>query len=164
VVETANIVAFPLPQDCKLLAEVVDATEHHLVAALDRARIRLCLRKAVLHRPECFIIPRDRCTAVRLVAASRFERVTHGGRLGNSGTTGPSTYQRARIVRLLAIQDGLDAGASARDIAFGLVFSRQRPLVGATWKGSSERRHTLRLIAETRRIVDRGYHRLLHHI
>jgi hypothetical protein len=164
VVETADIAAFPLPENCKLLAEVVDATEHHLVAALGCARVRFCLRRAHLRSPDCLVIMRDSIAAIRLTAASRFERVMRDSRIENNRAIAPSTYRRARIVRLLAIQDGLDTGASAHDIAFGLIFRRQRPLVGATWKGSSERRHTLRLIAETRRMVDRGYRRLLHHI
>ncbi|GAY19943.1 hypothetical protein SFOMI_0465 [Sphingobium fuliginis] len=52
---------------------------------------------------------------------------------------------------------------SPRDLAFGLVFPRHRPLAGATWKGSSERRHTLRLIADARRLVISGYRKLLRH-
>ena len=52
---------------------------------------------------------------------------------------------------------------SPRDLAFGLVFPRHRPLTGATWKGSGERRHTLRLIADARRLVTSGYRKLLRH-
>jgi Uncharacterized conserved protein (DUF2285) len=164
VVETADIDAISLPQSCQPLAEVTDATEHHLVGALGRTRVRLCVRKAPSRNPDCLVILRDRYAAIRLTAATRFEQVMREHRLGNDRITGPSMFQHARIVRLLAIQDCLDTGSSARDVTFGLIFPRQRPLVGATWKGSSERRHTLRLIAETRRMVDYGYRRLLHHV
>jgi hypothetical protein len=164
VVETANVDTIPLPHSCKPLVETINGTEHHLVAAFGRARVRLCLQKESSRKPDCLIIMRDSFATTRLTAAARFERVMRESCLGNDRATAPSEYQRTRIVRLLAIQDRLDTGASARDIAFGLIFRRQRPLVGATWKGSSERRHTLRLIAETRRMVDCGYRRLLHHV
>jgi hypothetical protein len=164
VVETANVDTIPLPHSCKPLVETINGTEHHLVAAFGRARVRLCLRKESSRKPDCLVIMRDSCVAIRLTVATHFEQVMREHRFGNDRITGPTTYQRARIVRLLAIQDGLDTGASARDIAFGLIFRRQHSLVGATWKGSSERRHTLRLIAETRLMVDRGYRRLLHHV
>lgn len=75
----------------------------------------------------------------------------------------PSTYQRARHIQLLRVHDALEAGASSRDLAFGLVFRGHRPLVGAIWKGSGERRHVLRLIAEARRMVSNGYRALLRH-
>lgn len=64
---------------------------------------------------------------------------------------------------MLAIHDALDAGVGPRHIAFGLVFRRHRPLTGATWKGSSERRHTLRLIADARRLAASGYRDVLRH-
>jgi hypothetical protein len=38
-----------------------------------------------------------------------------------------------------------------------------RPLAGAVWKGSSERRQVLRLIADARRLVLSGYRKLLLH-
>lgn len=75
----------------------------------------------------------------------------------------PTRYQRIRFVHFLALHDALEAGASTRDIAFELVFPNHRPLAGAIWKGSGERRHVLRLIADARRLVEGGYRNLLRH-
>jgi hypothetical protein len=109
------------------------------------------------------MILRDQCTAVRLTAASHFERSMRGSPIGPNRAASPSTYRRLRLVCLIAILDALDKGADARDIAFGLVFPRHKPLGGATWTGSSERRHTLRLIADARRTMTGEYRRLLNH-
>ena len=67
------------------------------------------------------------------------------------------------LFRSLAIHDALEAGASPRDLAFGLVMPNHRPIAGAVWKGSSERRQVLRLIANARRLVLSGYRKLLLH-
>lgn len=163
VVETANIAAIPLPPGFEPLADYSDPAEHHLVAARGATRLRLCLRTAPARCPDCLVILHDQCAAVRLAAAARFERVTRGLRLGLDRAASPSAYRRSRLIQLLAIHDALNAGADPRDLAFGLVFPRHRPLVGATWKGSGERRHTLRLIADARRLVIGGYRKLLRH-
>ncbi|MGE4304586.1 MAG: DUF2285 domain-containing protein [Novosphingobium sp.] len=109
------------------------------------------------------IILHDRYASVRLAAAIRFERVARGHRLRPDRAASPSAYRRSRLALLLSVRDALDAGSSPRDLAFGLIFPRLRPLTGATWKGSGERRHTLRLIAETRYLVNGGYRTLLLH-
>lgn len=163
VIETADIASIPLPPGFEPLADHSDRNEHHLVVAKDTARLRLCLRATTPRCPDCLVILRDRCAVVRLAAAARFERVTRGLRLGPDRAASPSAYRRFRLVQLLSIHDALDAGADQRDIAFGLVFPRHRLLIGATWKGSSERRHTLRLIADARRLVTGGYRKLLRH-
>ena len=163
VVETADIAAVPLPSGFEPLAEESGQNEHHLVAAHGAARLRLCLRAATSRCPDCLVVLRDQCSAARLAAAARFERLTRGFHLGPDGVASPSAYRRARLVQLLGIHDALGAGASPRDLAFGLVFPRLRPLTGATWKGSGERRHTLRLIAEARSLVSSGYRKLLRH-
>lgn len=73
----------------------------------------------------------------------------------------PKPYQRHRLIQLLQVQDALSEGASTRDIAYGLIFPRHTPQIGAAWKDSSERRHTLSLISEAKRMVNGGYRRLL---
>lgn len=164
VLATADIKApVPIPPEFETLAVATSKSEHHLVVAQGAARLRLCLRPVPSTCSECLIIFHDQCTAIRLAAAARFERATHGDRLVPDRSSAPSAFRRARLVLLLGIHDGLDAGASSRDLAFGLVFARHHPLVGAAWKGSDERRHTLRLISEARRMVDGGYRALLRH-
>ena len=164
VLATADIeAAVSLLSDFESLAEAISNSEHHMVIALGIARLRLCLRPVPSMCPECLIILHDQSATIRLAAAARFDRATLGDRLIPDRISMPSAYQRARHIQLLRVHDALEAGASSRDLAFGLVFRGHRPLVGAIWKGSGERRHVLRLIAEARRMVDGGYRKLLRH-
>lgn len=134
-----------------------------MVVAKGHARLRLCILTAQWPLQDRLIIPHDNYLATRLAAAARYEKAVYGRRLGPDWTASPPAYRRARLVQLLAIHDGLEAGASARDLAFGLVFARHQPVAGAAWKGSDERRHTLRLIAEARKMVGGRYRNLLLH-
>jgi hypothetical protein len=163
VVETANIATIPLPPGFKVIGDHRDNHKHHVVAANDTARLRLCLRTGPMRCPDCLIILRDQSAAIRLAAASRFERITRGSRFDLDRKASPSSYRRTKLIQLLTIHDALDAGADPRDIAFSLAFPRHRPLVGSTWKGSGERRHTLRLIADARCLVMTGHRKLLLH-
>lgn len=161
---TANTeITVPLLPGFDRLAEASFGAVCHMVVAKGNARLRLCIRISPAHSQDCLIIPHDNHLAARLRSASRYEKAMHGRRLGPDRTASPPAYRRARLVLLLAIHDGLEAGASARDLAFDLVFARHQPLSGAAWKGSDERRHTLRLIAEARKMVDGGYRKLLLH-
>jgi hypothetical protein len=163
VVETADLTAMPLPTGFEVISDHSDSHEHYVVAAKDTARLRLCVRTGPMHCLDCLIILRDQSAAIRLAAASRFERITRGSRFDLDRKASPSSYRRTKLIQLLTIHDALDAGADPRDIAFSLAFPRHRPLVGSTWKGSGERRHTLRLIADARCLVMTGHRKLLLH-
>lgn len=155
--------AIPLPPGTEPLVEIATDDERHIVAAHGTARLRLCVRHAPSRSVPAFSIPCDAACALRLDAASRLQRVTRGDRIAADRAVLPTTNQRARYTGLLRIHDALEAGASSRDLAFGLVFPNHRPLAGAIWKGSGERRHVLRLIADARRLIETGYRRLLLH-
>tara|TARA_B100000749_G_C18395273_1_gene452131 strand:- start:58 stop:276 length:219 start_codon:yes stop_codon:yes gene_type:complete len=58
---------------------------------------------------------------------------------------------------MLAMLDARAAGATAREIAFGLVYRNSTPLNGASWKASGEKRHTLRLLRRAQKLRDGGY-------
>ena len=139
------------------------STQKLQVRAIASARLRLCVHKVPGLTIPTFTIPCDPNCALRLAAAARFQRVTQGKRSAIDRSAEPSTYQRTRWVQFLTLHDALEAGASSRDLAFGFVFRGHRPLTGAIWKGSGERRHVLRLIADARRIVSVGYRKLLLH-
>lgn len=155
--------ATPLPPGSEPLVEFASDTEHHTVVAIASARLRLCVHKVPGLTVPTLKIPCDPSCALRLAAAARFQRVTQGKRLNVDHAALPTVYQRARWVQFLALHDALEAGASSRDLAFGVVFPNHRPLKGAEWKGSGERRHVLRLTAAARRLVASGYRALLHH-
>lgn len=154
-------IAVPLLPGFDRLAEISFGADCNMVVARGDVRLRLCIHMSAAHSHDYLIIPHDNHLAARLRSAVRYEKALHGRRLGPDRTASPPAYRRARLVLLLAIHDGREAGASARDLAFGLVFARHQPLAGAAWKGSDERRHTLRLIAEARKMVDGGYRALL---
>jgi hypothetical protein len=155
--------SIPLPPGSEPLVEATTDAEHHLVIAHGTARLRLCVRHAPLLHVPAFSIPCDPACALRLAAVARFQRVTRGSRVAAGLASLPTRFQRNRYIQFLEIHDALEAGASSRDLAFGLVFRRHRPLAGAVWKGSGERRHVLRLIADARHLVAVGYRKLLLH-
>jgi hypothetical protein len=84
--------------------------------------------------------------------------------LSKSGRLPASLFERepraARWSTMLQVFDGLEAGASQRDIAVAL-FGHER--VASDWRGASDHLRTAvrRLIAGTRRMVDHGYRSLL---
>ena len=155
--------AIPVLPGSEPLVEVATDSEHHVVIAHGTARLRLCVRHAPGRPVAVFSLRCDPVCGLRLAAAARLERATRGVSVAADRSTLPSAYQRARYTQLLGIHDALEAGATSRDLAFGFVFRGHRPLAGAIWKGSGERRHVLRLIAEARRLVAIGYRKLLLH-
>ncbi|MCC6480126.1 MAG: DUF2285 domain-containing protein [Sphingomonadaceae bacterium] len=155
--------ALSLPSGSEPLVDIATGKERHIVAAHGTARLRLCVRHAPSLPVPTYAIPCDATCALRLAAASHLQRVMRGDRIATGRAALPTPNQRIRYAGLLRIHDALEAGASARDLAFGLVFPNHRPLAGAIWKGSGERRHVLRLIADARRLIATGYRRLLLH-
>lgn len=164
IIEAADLErAMELLPGSESLVEAATDAEHHLVVAHGTARLRLCVRYAPSLTIPSFSIPCDPACALRFAAAARLQRVTRGRCRPVDASSTPTGYQRARYALLLSIHDALEAGASSRDVAYGFVFRGHRPLSGAIWKGSGERRHVLRLIAEARRIAAIGYRKLLLH-
>lgn len=155
--------AILLSPSAEALVEVSNQTERNLVYAQGTARLRLCVRLVPTRAVPAFSIPCDANCALRLAAAARLQRVTRESRSPLDVTPMPTRNQRIRFTRFLAIHDALEAGASPRELAFGVVMPNHRPLAGAVWKGSSERRQVLRLIADARRLVLSGYRKLLLH-
>lgn len=155
--------ALPLPPSSEALVEVSLDKERHSVVACGTTRLRLCVRQGAARSVAAFSIHCDGICGLRLAAAARLERAVRGGRVSMDRSALPTAYQRLRYTTLLKILDALKAGASSRDLAYDFIFRAHRPLSGAMWKGSSERRHVLRQITDARRIVAVGYRRLLIH-
>jgi hypothetical protein len=155
--------AFRAPPDAEPLSEVLAANERHLVYAIGCSRLRLCVRMRAERAIPTIAIAFDSSAGLRIAAAWRWQKLSSGLSAQARPDTLPSPYQRKRLARMLSIYDALTEGASARDISFGIVFPNHAVLAGAAWKGSSERRHTLRLIATAQRLVKAGYRDLLLH-
>ena len=152
-----------MPPGSAPLVKLHIKAELHMVVAHGAARIRLCLCEVPVRLVPTFVIPCDAGASLRLAAAAHYERTGRSRRRVAPRLALPSHFQRSRYVQFLRLQDGLDAGASARDLAYGLIFPNHLPLAGPTWKGSGERRHVQRMIASARRLVNGGYRRLLMH-
>jgi len=75
--------------------------------------------------------------------------------------THPTRFQRRRLILLLSILDADLAGSSNREIGTRLIYPWLAGMSADTWKGSSERRRTQRLIAEARNTMRGGYRGLL---
>jgi hypothetical protein len=135
------------------LAEVSDGRERHLVIAHGTARLRLCLRMPPGRRvPSDFSISCDRCAALRLAAAARFERVTRGTGLARPGSARPP------LINVRALPSCFDPRRAGGWCLLARPRLRPRlsgpsPACRSDWKGSGERRHVLRLIADARRLV-----------
>tara|TARA_B100002049_G_scaffold94684_1_gene70167 strand:- start:19 stop:354 length:336 start_codon:yes stop_codon:yes gene_type:complete len=69
----------------------------------------------------------------------------------------PTEYQRRRLTMMLAMLDARAEGATARELAFGLVYRNSAPIKGANWKASGEKRHTLRLLRTAVKLREGGY-------
>lgn len=164
IVETADL-ARPLTwlTGCKPLAEVSTAAGKHLIYSQGNGRLRLCIRYRTTLPTPAVSIPCDDIYELRVAAVAHMHLITRASSSEPKGAHIMTRNQRLRLSRFLAIHDTLAAGASSRDLAYGLIFPNHRPLVGATWKASSERRQVLRLIAQARSLVSRGYRDILLH-
>lgn len=162
VIEAADPDLNPVPGGWQLLTCGSALLERHLVLGCGTARLRVCLRRIPDRKAGCVVLAHDGLLSVRLRAASRYARAVARTPAKTAGTA-PTGYQRAQLARLLAIADALALGAPARDIAYSIVFPRHTPIYGPAWKGSGERRHTLRLIRTARQLTNGGHLSLLRH-
>lgn len=143
--------------------QAITKSEMHLVAAIGRTRLRLCIEADCARRVPTISIGLDGHSALRLAAAARLEMALKGKHARPDRTMAPSVALRRRLILALQINDAVGADASSREIAYRLVLPNHRELAGAQWKGSGERRHVLRLIANSRRLTAQGYRKLLLH-
>ena len=153
--------AFIPPSGVEIIADHTAFGERHLVLASISGRVRLCIRHAATRDIPAFVVTVDAHSAKRLTAAAVAERILFWPDTARPKQAVPTVYQRQRLIQMLTIHDALFRGGSIRDIAFGLIFPTSHPLTGAAWKGSGERRHASRLVAELRRMVSGGYRKLL---
>jgi Uncharacterized conserved protein (DUF2285) len=150
-----------MPCDTRELARFDDGARHHLIFACRDIRLRICVTPTSARSDPTFVVPAGPAAAIQLDAAQQFCTLQAGrpNAFARSPFT-PTRYSRARLATLLAVADASASGASARDIAFGVVFPNSEPLVGDDWRASSEQRQTRRLVAEAARMIDGGFWRL----
>jgi hypothetical protein len=107
----------------------------------------------------------DEHLPLRLHAISRFHAWLAGTAQDKAPCDVPTPYQAARLHRMLRILDALAAAAprqvSSREIAETIIYHGVSFASPMEWKISSERRHTLRLIAQAVALRDGRYLELL---
>lgn len=138
-----------------------DDTGRHLVVDSHGFRHRLWLREPESDVPLIILLsPIDDAARASAVLAARclFAQTPPAER---SSALFPSRYLRQRLSLLLAILDATLGGASNRQIGTRLIYPWLANVGAVTWKGSSERRRTQRLIAEAQYLMRDGYRTLL---
>jgi len=123
------------------------------------------LRAPQAARSLAYVIVRDASIEIRRHAAWRLDRRLAGMRpLGKAGPLRPTPRQRRRLNLLLDILDLIEppgSTATSYDVARHLLYPDMKIHRGADWKSSDQRRRTMRLIGQARRIMNRDYRDLL---
>lgn len=108
------------------------------------------------------MLPNDRDFAVRLHSIERFRRSLTRRRSGPlPRSLQLSQRRRARLTLQLRSLDGLEDGASRREIAATLLDPGARDIPAIEWKNAALRKRINRIIARARLTMNGGYFALL---
>ena len=141
-------------------AERVGRDGRYVIVRHDVGELRLCLRDATPNQPLAIIMPLDDDLPTRAEAALRLWRRIGGRAAGHGREPLALTRQRRdRLVFMLRALDGHLAEASYREIAEVLFGARR--LERETWKTSSLRDRTIRLVKGSLALMRTGYRKLL---
>lgn len=110
--------------------------------------------------PLAMMLPIGGDPFARLAAAERLCRRLNGMAAGPP-TLRPPPFRRLHLLTLLQVLDGLQAGATQRELATSLIHKKVRRYSAADWVESKERKRVRRWIAEAVELRDGGYVRLL---
>jgi hypothetical protein len=138
----------------------VGADGRHVIVRGEAAEFRLWLRDSRPSEPLAVIIPLDDDLPARAAAALRFWAQIVGGRADGDNLQSALTRQRReRLVLMLRALDGHLTDASYREIAEAL-FGAQR-VQRESWKTSSLRDQSIRLVKGGVELMRAGYRKLL---
>jgi hypothetical protein len=149
-----------LPDDMETIATLIASDQTHLILSGGHIRLRVCVTPLAARAEPIFIVPSNHGAPIRLATLQQFHALRSSK--ANASSLSPfalTPYHRQHLVRLLAIADAAEAGATAREIAFGIVFPNNQLDTARDWKGSSEQRQTRRLTREAERMVAGGFWR-----
>lgn len=155
-----NIVDWPIT-----LADQALSDGHHFVLGDVDGFHHLWVRDTLPQQPLAYVIVRDAAIETRRQAAWRLDRRLAGAPPSRRiGAFRPTRFQRRRLNLLLDILDmmrGPAAPPTSYEIARQLIYRDLKIGRGVDWKSSSERRRTMRLIEQARRLMNGGYRDLL---
>lgn len=113
-------------------------------------------------RGSSFVIPRDDDRAARMHAVQRLERRLAGERSGPlMRSLQLSLHQRIRFTLQLRALDGVEDGASRREIAAVLLDPHARDIPAIEWTNAALRKRINRIIARATLMMMGGYFALL---
>ncbi|CAH0351816.1 MULTISPECIES: DUF2285 domain-containing protein [unclassified Sphingobium] len=113
-----------------------------------------------LDRPLAMMLPIGSDPITRLAAAERLSRRL-GGLAAGPPPLRPTPFRRRHLLTLLQVLDGLQAGATRKELAAALIDGDVCAYNAADWTESRERKRISRWIAEAVELRDGGYIRLL---
>jgi hypothetical protein len=138
-----------------------DRGDLHLVIDAGGGRHRLSLWRAAATDRLAILLP-PTANPVRIAAANAVRGLLAGvPQPRPTAVVAPSSFQRQRLVLLLAVLDAHLIGESTRAIGTSIVAPRLAGIGAAAWKASSERRRVQRLIGEALALARGGYRSLL---
>lgn len=140
-------------------ARMTIGDDTHLILADPGGDHRLWIRGQP-DRPLALMLPHGADLRIRLAAAERLRRRLRGI------SSGPppllmTTTKRHRLLTLLRVVDGRDAGASARELAVVLISQAVTDYSAAEWADCRERKQIGRWTRMAFELVEHGYLRLL---
>jgi hypothetical protein len=136
------------------------ADGRHVIVRGEGAEFRLWVRDSRSSEPLAVVIPLDDDLPVRAAATLRFWMQIAGGRAHDDGAgSALSRQRRERLTLMLRALDGHLTDASYREIAEAL-FGAQR-VQRESWKTSSLRDQTIRLVKGGVELMRAGYRKLL---
>ena len=141
-----------------VVVERVSADGRHVIVRLDSGDLRLLLAGPVDH-PLAVILPLDYDLPIRATAALRLWARMAGRWNQQEQPLALTRQRRDRLVLLVRALDGHLAEASYREIAEVLFGTRR--IERETWKTSSLRDRTIRLVRGGVDLMRAGYRKLL---
>lgn len=146
----------------RVATEIIGLREWHLVLLLAGRRFRVAIRCCAGNEELAYICPADAQGGFRLALAAALHRgLTGEGAARPPASADPGPTERWRLVQWLRLLDGIDAGASPRDLAAALVAPQADRYSAAEWDASSERRRIARWQRGALAMRDGGYRALL---
>jgi hypothetical protein len=140
------------------VAEQIDEHSRHLIVRGRDEEFRLCVYTLEPDQSLSVVIPFDGDFPVRVAAASRLWARLYGHAPGQAPCS-LTRQRRDRLVLMLRALDGHLAAASYREIAEVLFGTRR--LERESWKTSSLRDRTIRLVKGGIALMRDGYRKLL---
>lgn len=130
------------------------------------ARHRLLVRETGCSGLGGYLLPGDDCLMIRIAATAAFHEPDDPCSPAKSARQlQPTTYQRFRLERMLAVLDAFQVSPgsrpSLRDLADEVLHLGEPDSSAIEWKSSSRRRQVQRIAAEASRLARSGYRELL---